>query len=199
MKTNYILVDYENVQPRSAARLKGGPFKLKIFVGSQKPRIPFDLAQSMQLLGDAAEYVPIEGNGRNALDFHIAYFIGRLAATEPDAFFHIISKDSGFDVLIKYLHSQGVFCKRSATLDGIPLLKATGAKSLEERVEAVVAHFSGKKAPPPARVKTLTSALSKLFADQLDAKELERLIGELQKRGMIKLEGVRVSYQIPSP
>jgi len=51
-------------------------------------------------MGERAEYVRISGNGSNALDFHIAFYIGQLAAHEPDAYFHIISKVTGFDPLI---------------------------------------------------------------------------------------------------
>jgi hypothetical protein len=30
MKTNYVLIDYENVQPKDLALLKEGPFKVKV-------------------------------------------------------------------------------------------------------------------------------------------------------------------------
>jgi hypothetical protein len=51
----------------------------------------------MQALGAKAQYVKISGNGSNALDFHIAFYIGHLGAVDPTAYFHIISKDAGFD------------------------------------------------------------------------------------------------------
>ena len=198
LKTNFILVDYENVQPQSVSLLKGGPFKLKIFVGSQQTRIQFDLAHSTQGLGDAAEYVPIEGNGRNALDFHIAFYIGRLAATEPDAFFHIISRDTGFDVLIKYLHAQKIFCKRSESLDQIPLLKTVGAKTLDDKVAVVVANLTARRASKPRKMKTLTSTIASLFSGQLESRELERIVAELQKRAVIHVVDGKVSYESPA-
>ena len=63
----------------------------------------------MQRLGENAEYVKMGGNGSNALDFHIAFYIGQLAERGPNAYFHIISKDSGFDPLIKHLKTRKVF------------------------------------------------------------------------------------------
>lgn len=39
--------------------------------------------------------------------------IGRLAAEIPDACFQAISKDSGFDPLIKHLKAQGIVCQNS--------------------------------------------------------------------------------------
>ena len=80
MKTNYILIDYENVQPKSLAVLKGHDFKVIVFVGANQTKIPIDLAKAMQALGSSGEYIIISGNGPNALDFHIAYYIGELAA-----------------------------------------------------------------------------------------------------------------------
>ena len=41
----------------------------------------------MQALEDSAKYIKIAGSGKNALDFHIAYYIGELAENEPEAFF----------------------------------------------------------------------------------------------------------------
>ena len=61
------------------------------------------LAAALQTLGSSAEYVTLETTGANALDFHIAYYIGVLSSQDPSAFFHVISKDTGFDPLIKHL------------------------------------------------------------------------------------------------
>ncbi len=96
-RTNYVLVDFENVQPKDIGLLKDGPFKVKVFLGPNQSKIPVALAAALQSLGESAEYIILETAGNNALDFHIAYYIGALSAAEPTAFFHIISKDSGFD------------------------------------------------------------------------------------------------------
>ena len=79
MKTNYVLIDFENVQPKNLELLKGHGFKVIVFVGSKQVKISFDLACAMQSLGADAEYVKIEGNGPNALDFHIAFYMGNIA------------------------------------------------------------------------------------------------------------------------
>ncbi|MDE2614410.1 MAG: hypothetical protein KGL78_13280, partial [Burkholderiales bacterium] len=100
MRTNYVLVDLENVQPDSLDALAQDHFKILLFVGANQTKLPFDLVASMQRLGPHAEYIKISGNGSNALDFHIAYTVGRIAAAEPTAYFHVVSKDTGFDPLI---------------------------------------------------------------------------------------------------
>ena len=47
--------------------------------------------------GENGQYVKISGNGKNALDFHLAYYVGELATNDPEVYFHVISKDTGFD------------------------------------------------------------------------------------------------------
>ena len=93
MPNNYVLIDYENVHPKNLELLANHPFKVFVFVGQNQAKIPFDLADAMQFLGKDARYIKIAGSGPNALDFHIAYYVGELAAKEPDAYFHIISRD----------------------------------------------------------------------------------------------------------
>jgi len=101
MTTHFVLIDYENVQPKELGALRGGPFKVKLFLGANQSKIPVALAAALHALD--AEYLMLESGGSNALDFHIAYYIGVLSVQEPSAQFHIISKDTGFDPLIKHL------------------------------------------------------------------------------------------------
>ena len=88
-RTNYVLVDYENVQTTDLAMLRDGPCKVKVFLGANQAKIPVALAAALQELGANAEYVLLQSSGSNALDFHIAYYIGVLSAQEPSASFHI--------------------------------------------------------------------------------------------------------------
>ena len=116
MKTNYILIDLENVQPNNLEILKGHDFKVIVFVGANQTKISFDLAIAMQSLGSTAEYIKIDGNGPNALDFHIAFYIGQISAIDNNCYFHIISKDSGFDPLIRHLKSKKIYAQKEKIL-----------------------------------------------------------------------------------
>jgi hypothetical protein len=92
-------------KPRNLGR---SSLKVLVFVGASQAKIPFELAAAMQRLGDDAQYVKIGGNGKNALDFHLAFYVGELVAKDPEAYFHILSKDTGFDPLIKRLKTRKV-------------------------------------------------------------------------------------------
>ncbi|MCR3984967.1 PIN domain-containing protein [Aeromonas caviae] len=113
MRTNYVLIDFENVQPERLAVLAKDHFKILVFVGANQSKLVFDTVSVIQQLGDKAQYIKIAGSGPNALDFHIAFYIGQLAASDPTGFFHIISKDKGFDPLIQHLKDKKIFAART--------------------------------------------------------------------------------------
>lgn len=197
-RTNFVLVDFENVQPRDIGLLKDGPFKVKVFLGPNQSKIPVSLAAALQSLGENAEYIVLETAGNNALDFHIAYYIGVLSAAEPTAFFHIISKDSGFDPLMKYLKGKKIFAQRSTCIADIPYFKPALPSAPEAQIEAVVADLVRRKAAKPRTEKTLLSTLHALFKKELTEQQLAELFASLCKRGIIKVEGGKVSYALPT-
>jgi hypothetical protein len=158
--------------------------------------VPVDFADSLQRLGGKAEYIRIVGNGPNALDFHITYYIGRLAVEDPDAYFHIISKDAGFDPLICHLKTQKIFAQRVKSIDDIPLVKSANTKSLAERVDLVLSRLNNLKATKPRRVKTLASTVTSLFQQQLSDSEVAELVEELERRGIIAVREGKVSYEL---
>lgn len=132
MKTSYVLIDYENIQPKNIEKLAEFGFKVMVFVGSNQAKIPFELVYSMQMLGSDAEYIKMEGSGQNALDFHIACYAGILSVKNPDSRFFIISRDTGFDPLIKHLSAKKIQITRHDNIDEISILKPAAAKSTDE-------------------------------------------------------------------
>ena len=103
MTTSYVLIDFENVQVKSLALRKGEHFQVKVFLGPKNARLPVDLVLAMHDLGKRADYIMLGVSGANALDFHITYYLGKLTAEHPQGEFYIVSKDTGFDSLIKHL------------------------------------------------------------------------------------------------
>lgn len=197
MRTNYLLIDLENVHPDNLPLVNGVQWKVKVFLGANQTKVNVGMARALQALGaEAVEYVTIEGNGKNALDFHIAYFIGQLAAQDPNAYFHIISKDTGFDPLIRYLKSRSILCQRSSSVADVPLVKLVNSKSLPEKVEAIVANLTRRKSARPRKVKTLESTIKALFQGQLADTEIAAIRDALAKRGAISIDGEKVSYNL---
>lgn len=198
MKLNFVLVDFENVQPKNMGLLQEGQYKIKVFLGAKQAKIPLDIARALQAFGPDAEYIQIDGSGSNALDFHIAYYIGRLAIENPGASFHIISKDTGFDPLIQHLKTQKIACQRFNSIADIFPDKAAKPVSIVEKIDTVIDNLARRKAAKPQKVKTLRSTINALFLKQLSDAELDKVIELLTKRKVIKIVDDKVQYDLPS-
>lgn len=197
MRTNYILIDFENVHPKNLEILKGHEFKVIVFVGANQTKITLELAAAMQSLGDNAKYIQIEGNGPNALDFHIAFYIGEIAAQDSNCYFHIISKDTGFDPLIRHLKTKKIYVQREKDVSEIPFLKISNSKSLPERVSSIIEFLKSRGNAKPRATKTLSNSINNLFMKKLGDEELSEILEELIKRKVVIVNGTKVSYDLP--
>lgn len=197
LRTNYVLIDFENVQPEAMSMLDHEHFKVLVFVGATQHKIPFEIANALQRMGSKAEYVKIAGNGSNALDFHIALYIGQLAAADPAAYFHIISKDTGFDPLIQHLKDKKVFAARSKDVADIPLFKVSNSRSLEEKLAVVMAKLQQLGSSKPRTVKTFSSTISSLFQKQLPEEEISAIVAAFQAQGWAIITANKVAYSLP--
>lgn len=196
MPANYVLIDFENVQPRNLDILRKHPFKILVFVGASQGKVPFELAAAMQQLGADAEYIKISGNGKNALDFHLAFYIGELSARNPGAYFHIISRDTGFDPLIRHLQDRKIRVMREKDLAEIPALRMSKATSGDEKIDAIVKNLAGRGQSRPRKEKTLANTINSLFTEKLGDKELAALIKTMQDRKLIRIKNGNVSYSL---
>lgn len=199
MRKNYVLIDYENVQPAGLSALDQDHFKVMVFVGASQTRLAFESAAALQRMGSKAEYIKISGNGSNALDFHIAFYIGHLAAQDPTAYFHIVSKDAGFDPLVQHLKAKKIFAARSKDVADIPLVKAATTQSPQDRLDLVVARLQQLAASKPRTLKALSSTIGSLFQKQLAEEEVASMVSELRSRSLIAVAGTKVSYTLPAP
>ena len=195
--TNYILIDFENVQPKNLELLSKHPFEVLVFVGANQSKVPYDLAEAMQRLGKNAQYIKITGTKKDALDFHIAFYVGELAAKNPTAYFHIVSKDTGFDPLIKHLKVRKIHIQREKDLAEIPVLRMDSAANRDEKIAAIVKNLAGQGLARPRKEKTLTNAINSWFTKKLEEKELTVLINELKRKQYIVVNNGNVSYKLP--
>ena len=194
--SKYVLVDFENVQPRNLELLKDYPFRVLVFIGANQTKFPRHFVVAMQALGEQADYVEIAGSGPNALDFHIAYYIGELAAKDPDADFHIISKDRGFDPLIRHLKGKKIRVRREKDLAEIPDLRIPDTTSRDEQIDAIVKNLLQRGHSRPRKVKTLQNTINTLFTKKLAQAELDAITDELRKRNLIVVKQNNVSYRL---
>ena len=198
MKKHYILIDYENVQTKSLAVLHSTPnqaFRVIVFVGANQSKIPIELVSSMQGFGDKAEYVQITGSGRNALDFHIAYYLGALTERDPAGYFHVISKDTGYDQLIRHLKGKKVNAARQKDLFEIPWLSSSNKKPMNEQIAAIVENLAARGNSRPRKVKTLKNSINSLFGNKLEVEKIDNLVKDLKEQKYIIIKQENVTYQ----
>ena len=172
-------------------------FNIFVFVGANQKKISYDLAVKMQSFGEDAKYIKISGNGQNALDFHIAFYIGQLSVQDPKGFFHIISKDTGFDPLVSHLRSQKIRVQREKDLAEIPVLRISSATNYNEKISAIVKNLSGRGQSRPRKIKTLANTINSLFTQKLNENELNDIINELNNKEYIVIKDSSVTYKLP--
>lgn len=207
MTNKYALIDLENIQPTSLQKLKKDGYQLKIFVGASQTKIALGLVEEVHGFGDRAEYIRIESSGKNALDFHIAFYMGQISAKTPDSQFIVLSKDTGYDALLKHMRGQGIPANRSGAAIAAPQSKPTeqtkaaskkhpSQMSMLERLDYARAHLTKAGKARPAKRKTLASALTSAFQKKLDEPIIHQLIDELIKQGIVIDDQGSISYQL---
>jgi hypothetical protein len=199
MPTDVVLVDFENVQPTSLEALTPEHHRVIVFLGAKQTKVPIDMVSAIQRMGERAQYVKIEGSGPNALDFHIAFYIGEMAARNPQASFRVISKDTGFDPLIKHLKSRGITVTRSVSVENT---KARGPQTAptptaKERGRVFLQFLRQPKATKPRTEESLAHHIAAHFTkDKLSAPEVRAIVNALLKQGAIAIADGKVSYSL---
>ena len=196
--THYVFIDFENVQPKTLDVFDKPHFKILLFVGASQAKLSFEVVASIQQLGDRAEYVKISGNGPNALDFHIAFYIGQLVAADPNAHFQIISKDTGFDPLIQHLKLKKIHVTRSKNVPPNAPVKKVEATTPLDKLEVVISKLRKLEASKPRTVKTLSSTIAAVFQRTITDEEVASLVEALRLGDLISIADNKVTYSLPS-
>jgi hypothetical protein len=193
MTQKLLLVDFENVQQVDLARLDDS-FQIIIFVGAAQKSIPIELVTNAQKLGSRIEWQRVDANGSNALDFFIACQLGRVLERSPQLQCIVLSKDKGFDPLLRHLNKTGLQCKRlNSLLELDPKAAAQPEEPNYKRVIEVLGK-SEKKSRPRKR-KTLSQHISSIFQKKLPQAEVARLIDILFANKMISETNDTITYE----
>ena len=185
MTERVLFVDLENVQRVDLSHVPADA-RVMIFYGITQKKLPEELVVQAQPLGPRLKWVKIYGKGPNALDFHIAFYLGQEVANSPNTACAILSRDTGFDPLTRHLQALGRMCHRVTSLkDAFPT---------EESVESdhftrLVALLKKEKARP-ARRKGLTGKVKSWFPRLREEARLaliQRLFDESRVRELEKV------------
>src|SRR5262245_26627147 len=185
-----VLVDLENIQRFDLNKVP--PIaRIKVFVGQTQSKLPTALVQQAQALGSRLTWVTIDGNGPNALDFHIACHLGEGICKSPKAEFVILSNDKGFDPLVRHLVARGFKCRR----EGQARPAQAPKPSLSTNAQAVADLLKrSEKNKRPRKRTTLHNFLATHFQKKLTGEEIKRAVEHLLEAGLIAGTEAAVTY-----
>lgn len=193
-----ILVDFENIQKLEFEYIDTTNTDILIFVGRSQTKIPFQLVEKAQTLGDHLKWLKIAGDGKNNLDFHLAFELGRLCEEKKkEVELVVLSKDSGYDSLIKYINEMGIHTKRIANAAEL----ADSKKNLPTsdftcNIVANLTKIDNQKRPRTRA--TLKKHIESLLRDKANSGEIDMIIEEMFIKGLLVLNNNRLKYNLES-
>ncbi len=150
LPTNHVFVDFENVQEIDPAVFGHKSVSFTLLLGPGQKKLDATLVEQLLNHAGTVELVRLAEPGRNALDFALAYYLGRAVQSNPLGFFHIVSHDKGYDPLVEHLRHRHIRARRhddfsALHFDGDGKLSASQAKPTPQPAPAAP--------PPPAPAK----------------------------------------------
>lgn len=106
----HVLLDYENVQPTQEQVRAQVPEarQLWVFHGPHQR----DVEQRFASFGSDATAVPISKTGKNALDFHLSFYMGYIASKNPGSAMVVIANDKGYEPMLEHARAMGFAVRR---------------------------------------------------------------------------------------
>ena len=216
---NHVFVDFENVHKVDLTVFGRKAVSFTLLVGPRQTRLDASLVEKLFEHAASVQLVRLTSAGRNALDFTLAYYVGRAVAADPTGVFHIVSQDTGYDPLIEHLRSRHISAYRHdsfATLTFAnpaklvaPALPATARKtkpqpqsisapdSLIEQETRVLEHFRKPSATRPRNQKTLIRFLVGYFGRKITEADALSLVEGLGQAGHLVIgDKGKVTYHL---
>src|SRR5262249_30863599 len=173
MADSVLLVDYENIGKIDLAAIPDG-VRVPFFFGASQKSVRTEFLKAALKLGERFVPIDIEGQGKNALDFHIAFYLGEYLARSRDTACVILSRDKGFDPLVRHLIKRGFAVRRAnsiaealarvggASVGGTP---AAAPSTLAEHALRLLA--ATQKSRRPRRRQSLVAFLHSHFSQKV--------------------------------
>lgn len=197
---NWVLIDSENLGMLDLQPLSKLEVNVVLFAGHQQKSVPFDLFKQSIEMKAKLSVVKSPSGGKNALDFQMAFYAGRIAERDPKANFNFVTKDTGFDALVAQMNQSGLSACRVPALSDLPLLLGETAKGFSfMEIVAQTSDFLKKQSPNsrPRKRKTLLSSLTAYLSKKLPAEKVEKVVEELVAQGKVSIgDKETISYSL---
>jgi len=190
-RTQYIFIDYENVSESDLSRVSGKAVRVLMIIGTRHKKLPTSLFLFAQDHPEQLRIIQTPVDGRNALDLVLTLELGRIIATDPGGYFHIVSKDTDFDSVVRHLTGEKKLITRHASLAEIPALRTA-----EERIARIKADLADATKPRPSTRKTLENKIQSAFENKAEPEFIEKTIKSFVQAGILDFtETDKVNYK----
>ena len=156
----HVLLDYENVQPSDAElrALVPDAGQVWVFHGPHQREVEKRFAS----FGTGATAVPISKTGKNALDFHLSFYMGYIASRNPNSAMVVVANDKGYEPMLEHAKAMGFVVRRQPHGEVTPPAKKAAAKKVAAKkapakkvaARKVVAKPAAAKQPAAKKVAT---------------------------------------------
>src|SRR5260370_18757427 len=182
MDDSVLVVDYENIGKVDLGASPAG-LRVPFFFGASQKSVPTEFLRAALKLGERFVPIDIEGQGKNALDFHIAFYLGEYLARSPETPCVILSKDKGFDPLINHPANRGFAVRRANSIaEALTTAAAPAARGSRQTSTLwynALSFLAGtQKNRRPRKPKGLLAALHSHFTKKMPETELQRVAGQ---------------------
>lgn len=186
---NHVFVDFENVHEVAFAVLDTKSVSFTLLLGARQTKLDAALVEKLMEHAATVQLVRLTTSGKNALDFALAYYVGRAAMADPTGHFHIVSKDTGFDPLIEHLRSRHIRAYRHDDFTTLTFSAPAKPPSSppEDPMTRALAHLRKNVTNRPKRKKTLVSHLLAFSGNAVTEADVVALVERLCKDGHITI------------
>jgi hypothetical protein len=192
---NHVFVDFENVHHLDLSVIGARSVSLTLLLGARQTRLDAALVEKLIEHAATVQLVRLTSSGRNALDFALAYYLGRAVLADPTGHFHIVSGDTGFDPLIEHLRNRHIHADRHNNFAPLttpaPAPVPAPAKPQSAPPEALFTraseHLRKLVTNRPKRKKTLVSHLRARFDKTATDATMLDLVNRLCKAGRLTI------------
>jgi hypothetical protein len=190
---NHVFVDFENVHEVDPALIGAKSVSLTLLLGARQTKLEAALVEKLMEHAATVQLVRLTSSGKNALDFALAYYVGRAVMTDPTGHFHIVSRDTGFDPLIEHLRTRHIHAYRH---DNFTPLTAPARASVQTKpavaspgdlLTRAAEHLRKLVTDRPKRKKTLISHLRARFDKTATDAAMLDLVARLCKAGHLTI------------
>jgi NTP pyrophosphatase (non-canonical NTP hydrolase) len=193
----YVLLDFENVQPteNELRALVPDASRVWVFHGPHQRQVE----QRFASFGSNATAVPISKTGKNALDFHLSFYMGYLASRNQASAMVVVANDKGYEPMLEHARSLGFAVRQQ----GHGQARPSAAKKVTPVTKAGAAPKPGtKKAAaqkaPPKMAPAKKAAVKRPAVKQVPTKKAAAAAPAAPKAPAKQVAGVKKAAAKPA-